>query len=104
MAYVVFVDDNFHYMDESERYKLGEFETAEAAETACRRIVNEFLLQNHKPGCSAEELYELYTMFGEDPFIIGKPECHFSAWNYAKQRAEEICRAPTENPDTSRNL
>ena len=22
----VYVDDNFHYMDESERYKLGEFE------------------------------------------------------------------------------
>ena len=23
--YVVYVDDNFHYMDEDERYKLGEF-------------------------------------------------------------------------------
>ncbi len=98
MVYVVFVDDNFHYMDESERYKLGEFETAEAAEAACRKIVDEFLMQNHKPGSSFEELYKLYTMFGEDPFIIGQPECRFSAWNYAKQRAEEICGATGHDP------
>jgi hypothetical protein len=24
--YTVYVDDNFHYMDESERYKLGDFD------------------------------------------------------------------------------
>ncbi len=99
MAYVVCVDDNFHFMDESERYKLGEFDTSEAAEAAWREIVDEFLLQNHKPGCSSEDLYVMYTMFGEDPFIIGEPACSFSAWNYAKQRAEEICRAPAHKPE-----
>ena len=29
MTYKVFVDDNFHYMDESERYALGEYATLE---------------------------------------------------------------------------
>jgi hypothetical protein len=39
MSYQVFVDDNFHYMEEEHRYLLGEFETLEAAEAACRRDV-----------------------------------------------------------------
>jgi hypothetical protein len=95
MAYVVYVDDNYHYMDESERYKVGEFETCEAAQDTCRRIVDEFLLQNYKPGQTPKQLYELYTMFGEDPFIVGKPECAFSAWTYAKERVEEICQNPS---------
>jgi hypothetical protein len=36
--YVVFVDDNFHHMDESERYKLGEFSSCEEATEACKKI------------------------------------------------------------------
>lgn len=34
--YEVYVDDNFHFMDESERYKLGAFETCEEAIAACK--------------------------------------------------------------------
>ncbi|MEB0112780.1 hypothetical protein QN397_15590 [Variovorax sp. RTB1] len=37
MSYVVMVDDNFHYMDESERYRLGEIDEAEVAIGHCRR-------------------------------------------------------------------
>jgi hypothetical protein len=98
MAYVVFVGDNFHYMDETERSKLGEFDTCEAAQAACRKIVDEFLLANHKPGQSAAELYGTYRDFGDDPFIVGTPPCPFSAWSYAKRRAEEICRPLAGNP------
>jgi hypothetical protein len=29
--YEVYVDDNFHFLDESERYRLGAFETCEEA-------------------------------------------------------------------------
>ena len=43
MKYTVFVDDNFHFMDEGERCKLGEFKSAEAAIAAARKIVDEFL-------------------------------------------------------------
>ncbi|HEX4077749.1 MAG TPA: hypothetical protein VHX61_02590 [Rhizomicrobium sp.] len=39
MTYTVFVDDNYHYMDASERYTLGEFETLKAAVDACKLIV-----------------------------------------------------------------
>ena len=88
----VFVDDNFHYQDESERYKHGEYETWEAAVAACKRIVDGDLLHFHKPGESAAELYYSYTSFGEDPFIRPQPPGErFSAWDYARQRCDEIC-------------
>jgi hypothetical protein len=90
--YQVFVDDNYHYMDEDERYKLGDFSTFEEAVAACKAIVDEFLQQNYKEDMTADDLYENYTDFGEDPFIVGKPvPFRFLAWNYAKERAQQIC-------------
>src|SRR5258708_2881041 len=81
--YTVFVDDNFHYMDESERYKLGEFDDCAAAIAACKQIVDEFLLPNSG---RSEDLYVTYTMFGEDPFILtDDPNCKFSARDYARE-------------------
>lgn len=92
--YQVFIDDNFHYMDEDERYKLGDFETFEEALAACRGIVNRSLEEYYKDGMSAGELYQNYTGFGDDPFIVAEiePPFRFSAWDYAKQRCREICK------------
>jgi len=90
MSFDVFVDDNFHYGDSDERYKLGSFPTAEAAVEAARKIVDDYLTSNLKPGMTAEHLYSGYTGFGEDPFIIGEGVT-FSAWDYAKQRCQELC-------------
>jgi hypothetical protein len=88
----VLVDDNFHYMDENERYMLGAFPTLEAASAACRGVVDDFLLENHKPSMTAAKLYASYTMFGDDPWIATGGEVpSFSAWDYAKQRCDEIC-------------
>ena len=42
MTYTVRVDDNYHCMDESQRYTHGEFETYDEALTACRGIVDQF--------------------------------------------------------------
>ncbi len=90
--YEVYVDDNFHYMDENERYRLGAFETCEEAMAACRKIVDEFLEKGYKKGMSFKELYEGYIGFGEDPFIISDDKaCFFSAWGYAKRRSAELC-------------
>ena len=88
----VFVDDNFHYQDESERYKYGDYETYEKAVEVCKEIVDEELLHLYKSGKNAAELYCSYTSFGEDPFIRpSPPKERFSAWNYARQRCEELC-------------
>jgi len=94
MSYQVLVDDNFHYMDQDERYTLGQFDNLDEAIAACKRIVDEFLIHSYKPGMTAEELYQGYVGFGEDPFIVGPGATReFSAWAYAKTRCVEIARA-----------
>ena len=70
--YQVLVDDNYHYQDEDERYKLGDFATFEQAETACKTIVDEYLQRSYKKGVTAEKLYEDYVGFGEDPLSSAK--------------------------------
>jgi hypothetical protein len=88
----VYVDDNSHYMDESERYMLGEFENRDAAVTACKRIVDEDLAR-WASGRTAEELFELYVKFGEDPWIAGDDaDRDFSARDYARTRCHEIAK------------
>jgi hypothetical protein len=91
--FTVFVDDNFHYMDASERYREGEFDTYAAAVAACQAIVDDFLVMNHRAGMSAGELLAAYKTFGEDPFIVpGPPEGpSFSAWDYAGRRCSAMC-------------
>jgi hypothetical protein len=84
MSYQVFIDDNFHYMDQEHRYFLGEFDTVEAAVVACQKVVNECLEEFYKPGITAAELSTQYVFFGEDPFILGggSGEVLFSARAY----------------------
>jgi len=97
-VYEVMVDDNYHYVDESERYRLGAFDSCAEATAACRKLVDEYLLSAAKPGMAAEELWESYAAFGEDPFIVSTDEgCAFSAWDYARQRCHDLC-----GPDSDR--
>jgi hypothetical protein len=102
MIYKVFVDDNFHYMDESERYELGEFPTLDAAIEASKKIVDEYLLAAYQPGMTAQALFGSYTSFGADPYIVAMPsketEVLFPAWDYAKRRCDELC-APVRDRD-----
>lgn len=93
MPFKVRVRENSHYMDESEAYDHGSFATYAEAEAACRKIVDEFLLANRKPGMSADALFSLYTTFGEDPTIDadGPNSERFSAWAYARERCGALC-------------
>jgi hypothetical protein len=92
--YVVLVDDNFHYQDESERYEHGVYDTAADALAACRSIVDKCLQHEYQTSMTAEALYSQYVSFGNDPFIVvdGEGECvAFSAWDYAKECSEALC-------------
>lgn len=90
-GYVVQVDENSHYMDESERYEQGRYSDCEAAITVCKRIVDDFLVANGGGAKTAEELFRTYTLFGDDPFIMtADPACRFSAWDYARQRCADL--------------
>jgi hypothetical protein len=93
MTYRVLVDDNFHYMDEDARYELGAFASLDAAIAAAKAVVDDYLEAARKPGMTAQELFESYTMFGEDPCIVapGQQSEAFSAWEYAKRRCHDLC-------------
>jgi hypothetical protein len=94
MSYKVLVDDNFHYMDESERYTLGQFDTLNEAIEACKRIVDRDLNSRYEPGMTADELFSHYTSFGDDPFIVAEGGgADFSAWRYAETRCAELAQA-----------
>ncbi len=90
--FVVFVDDNYHYMDESERYQKGEYATFDEARSVCEKIVDDFLTEAWKLnlGVSAADLYNHFVQYGEDPFIVGGEQV-FSAWDYAKLRCNQLC-------------
>jgi hypothetical protein len=90
MPYTVMVADNFHYMDEDERWEYGTFATREEALAACRKLVDEWLALNHKPDMTADALLSQYKSFGDDPYIIAPYEAQgvaYSAWDYACEQA-----------------
>ena len=88
--YVVMVDDNYHYMDEAERYEQGRYPDCATAVAVCKHIVDDFFATCDS-ATTAAELFASYSMFGEDPFIMSTdPACTFSAWDYARQRCAEI--------------
>ena len=56
MKFHLRVYDNFHYMDESEAYNHGEYETYEEALIAAKAIVEEFFVGNWKTALTARDL------------------------------------------------
>jgi hypothetical protein len=104
-GYKVLIDDNYHFMDESERIQHGVFATADEAIAACKRIVDECLKPMLQPGMTAMALYEQYKGFGDDPFIMAvdpnDAPLTFSAWQYAKEGCEVLCgvKPPLVTPD-----
>ena len=91
--YVVYVDDNFHYMDEDERYKLGKFSDCASAVAACKEVVDRCLQEGFSETSTVAGLLKGYLLFGDDPFIVtNDPDCKFSARDYARLRCEQMCR------------
>ncbi len=95
MKYHVYIDDNFHHGDESERLSAGGFETLEEAIARARAIVEESLTNLREPGMTTDRLLAQYALFGDDPFIIGPASDAstgplFSARNYARTIAGKV--------------
>ncbi len=90
--YTVLVDDNAHHQDEAERYEHGTFASYDEAVAACQQIVDAYLARQYLRGMAADDVFRLYTTFGEDPFIRPEYGGHrFSAWEYARLRCELLC-------------
>jgi hypothetical protein len=102
--YIVMVDDNFHFMDEDERYKQGEYNSYGEAAFVCKKIVDEFLYHAVQKGEKAEKLYGCYTMFGEDPYIISPDgdqipgTLQFGAWEWAEKRCDDYIKDNNKVP------
>ncbi|MFA6423683.1 MAG: hypothetical protein WCV83_00015 [Candidatus Magasanikbacteria bacterium] len=90
--YTVKVADNFHYMDDSESYTYGDFETYDEAVAVCKAIVDEDFAGYVAKNIPPEKMYDNYTGMGSDPWIFPDPvgQPRFSAWTYAKQLAEAL--------------
>lgn len=87
----VYVADNFHYMDESETYVKRGYATWQEALAEARRIVIESVRHQYQPGMTADELYERYTLFGDDPAVLPTPAgMNFSAWGFAREQCEAM--------------
>jgi hypothetical protein len=87
-GYTVMVDDNFHFMDEDERWTAGTYGSLREALDKSLQMVGQELRQDYRADSTATDLYESYTMMGDDPFITGPMKTVFSAWSYAKELAE----------------
>jgi hypothetical protein len=95
--YRVLINDNAHYMDESECADHGVFADADRAIAACKETVDDELNTMWQPGMTANELYRLYIAFGPDPFVVPlnpkDREVKFSAWTYAKKQCKNLVRS-----------
>lgn len=69
--YKVFVDDNYHYMDESERYVAGSYSSLKEAVERCKEITIKSLEHLYENGMTPEKLSAQWAIFGEDPFVFG---------------------------------
>lgn len=69
--YEVYVDDNYHYMDESERHAVGSFKSLGKALAKCVELTVGSLEEFYEDGITPDKLRAQWTMFGEDPFIVG---------------------------------
>ena len=88
MKFHLRIYDNFHYIEESEAYDQGQYETYEEAIDAAKAIVRAFFVDNWERGLTAGELLGQYFSYGKDPVILPNERGEhpaFSAWTYARE-------------------
>ncbi len=89
------VNDNFN-SGETATVPVAAFDTVEETTAECRSRVDAWLETESVPGMSADQLFEHFVTFGEDPWILGgtlRDGVPFSAWDYARERCHVICRS-----------
>lgn len=91
----VMVSDNFDFMDDDAPSCAGSYPTYEAALARAKGIV-EASIKNSQ-GTTADEIYDHYTSFGDDAFILApagtkQPEPLFSSWTYAEELAGKVAK------------
>ena len=97
--YKIFVDDNYHYMDESERYTVGSCDSLEEAVNKCKEITIKSLKDLYEKGITPEKLKAQWVMFGEDPYVFGGDGAvPFSARKFI---STELCKEIIDSSDNA---
>ena len=111
MPYKVMIEDNNHSGSGDEEYRPysgGIFATEAEAIAKCEMVVDDFLKGCLRPGETAEELIRQYRVYGEDLFLKGTDgdtlKVGFSAWSYAEERAEALCKGAPERSQRGATL
>ena len=95
--YKVYIDDNYHYMDESERSEVGSYNSLEKAIEKCKKITIRSLEGFYEKGITPEKLSAQWSMFGEDPFITGAGGGGPVPFSARKFVTAELCQGIIEN-------
>ena len=93
-SFQIFIADNWNY-HESSRVPVASFDTLAEAIAECQSRVDADLRGLRTPDMDPRALFDTYTTYGEDPWILGEKlndPVPFSAWDYARERCKEICR------------
>jgi guanosine-3',5'-bis(diphosphate) 3'-pyrophosphohydrolase len=88
--YQVFVDDNYHYGSESDRMSAGSYRSLKRAINKCKKITISSLKHLYEEGMTPDKLSAQWSMFGDDPFIVGGDSVLFSAREFV---TEELCQS-----------
>ncbi len=92
MTYHIEVDAVRGLLAERDSVGRRDFEVAEAAIAACKRMIDECLNALQSPGMSAEALFDHYLLLGDAPYIVSPSgRVTFSPWDYARQRSVAHC-------------
>lgn len=103
---MTFIVDGLTIANETSRQvrRFGEYKTLADAVAAAKRLVDEFLMREFKPGILPSMLYASYQKFGEVPRIFSDENdktmnvSDFNHFQYALARCSEICaQRRTEN-------
>ena len=94
MTIEVYIEEHSAFGDdEPARRRIGEFTSRAEAVAAAQARVELILRELHKPGRTADELYQHWTLFGEDVYLLpGDGEPSFDAYEYAKRHSETIVK------------
>ena len=91
--YSVRIQENSDYDGESWPAAGADHDSYAKAVDTVKRIVDRSLAELYKEGMSADVLYDNYTRWGEEAYIVpGDVDPSFSAWSYAQERCPVICK------------
>jgi len=95
--------DNGNFGGGGTSMKRGEFDDADVALARAKELVDQALLEHFGGAATAHDLMTAYTIYGSEvPMIFGEPRVAFHAYQYARERANAMFAAPSDEPGVSR--